>query len=397
MLNYLSNKVKYIISQCSWRNLLSLNTLLKLIFMYFLSVAVIILCYFDYSPEAFANNGKTKIAIYSSSGRIGEHQTYLKSLKVLKKMNIEYIGCSYDESFADYFLTRPFYIGANYIIHKIAKPRLSISLTHLVSIVPPGYSLVYLNVPDLMLFGKTGKFISHFRHLKDFDGYIDLYTFVHGENKDLMEVLKNEGKENSIIIPSFLGQDERDLKLPSSYNYAVVTGTLWGCNRSSYRLISSLKKLGNEGLVKAYGMNYAYDFMEDAYLGPLEKYGKPIDAIIDLQREAGISLIFHNFEHLVQGLPTSRFAESIVSGAVIISDRHHFIEKYFGNNILYFDSFAPSEEIYNQIKNHILWIKANPDKAREMAKNSYDIFSKELSMEVQLPKVIRAVEEHLND
>lgn len=374
-----------------------LGAILKIIFMYCVSVAIIILCYFDFSSDAFSDNGKKKIAIYSNISRVGEHQTYLKSLKALDKLGIEYVGCSLNESLADYIVARPFYNGAIFIVHKFVKPKFSISVTHLTGIVPPGPSYVYLNVPDLMLFNKKGKFISKHKHLKDFDGYIDLFSFVNDNNPDLMQVLRNEGKEKAPVIPAYLAQDTSELKLPSSYNHAVITGSLWGCNRSSYRLISSLKKLADENLLIAYGLEPDFEFLGDSYKGKLEKYGNPVKKVLSLQREAGISLIFHNFEHLVQGLPTSRIAEGVMSGAVVISDHHLFVMKYFRNNVLYFDSFAPSEQIYKQIKNHISWVKKNPIRAREMSKNAYDIFVKELSLEVQLPKVIKAIEDHLND
>lgn len=394
MLNYLSRKTKYIISQCSWKNVLNFETLLKLVFMYCISVVVIIFFQYDYSPGAFSNQSKPKIAIYSTV-RLGEHQSYLKTIKALKKLDIDFVGCSYGEAYMNYFLTRHFYQAATYLLHKLVKPEFSISLTHHVSIFSPDYNLVYINVPDVLIFERDGKFNSSFKHLKDFDGYIDLFTFVNGKNPDLIEVLQKEGVKNPFITPAYLAQDISELKLPKSYNNAVITGTLWGCNRSSYRLISSLKKLGNEGLVKAYGMSYAYDFMEDSYLGPLEDFGTPIDAVINLQREGGISLVFHNFEHFIQGIPTSRIAEGIMSGAVIISDHHPFVLKHFRNNVLYFDSFAPSEQIYRQIKTHISWVKNNPERAREMARKNHEIFAQEFSLEAQLPRVIKAIENHL--
>lgn len=393
--NYLNNKLKYIISECSWRNIFRLDTLLKLLFMYCVIVSVLILSYWDYSNGAFSDNDKTKIAIYSARGRIGEHQLYLKTLNTLQKLDIEYIGFSLDETMANYCLSRPFFKSAFYIMHKLVKPRFSISLTHHTHIVPPGYSLVYLNVPDVNLFGTAGKFLDVIGHLKEFDGYIDLYSFVHGENPALKEVLKNEDKENAPILPAYLSQDIREFHLPSSYNYAVVTGTIWGCNRSSYRLISALKMLGAEDKLKAYGMSYSYSFMGQNYLGPLEKYGNPMDAVINVQRDGGIALIFHNFEHLIQGLPTSRIAEAIMSGSIVISDQHPFLRKYFGENILYFNSFGSAEEIYNEIKSHIIWVQQHPEKAREMSKSNYEIFSKELSLEIQLQKVIKEVEEYL--
>jgi len=393
-ITFVEKFIKSVASQCKLRNLFNISTLLKIAFMYSITIIVLILTYFDYSPNVISDN-KAKIAIYSSRGRIGEHQTYLKMIRLFKKLGIGYIGCSYNESLSDYFLTRHFYISANYIMHQIIKPQFSISLTHHVKIVPPGISLVYLNVPDLMLFGKSGKFSSPMRHLKNYTGYIDLYSFVHGNNPDLQEVLEKEGRSNAPIFPAFLAQDSQEVGYPSAYRHAVVTGTLWGCNRSSYRLISALKRLAANGDLKAYGMGYAYDFLGSSYMGSLEKYGKPESSVLQIQNEGGISIIFHNFEHMVQSLPTSRFAESIVAKAVLISDHNPFLKKYFGDNILYFDSFASSAEIHNQLKQHIDWIKNNPEKARDMSEKAYEIFTNKLALEVQLPQLLTMVEKYL--
>lgn len=115
MLNYLVDKAKYIASECSWKNVLNLDALLKIIFMYFLSVVVIILCYFHFSSGIFSNNGKKKIAIYSNISRIGEHQTYLKTLKTLDKIGVEYVGCSMNELLVNYIIAKPFYQGVTYL------------------------------------------------------------------------------------------------------------------------------------------------------------------------------------------------------------------------------------------------------------------------------------------
>jgi hypothetical protein len=122
------------------------------------------------------------LGIYSVSGRIGEHQAYQRSLRALKNLGWEYIGCSYSERFVNYTLTKHFYVVANYLLHKIIKPDFSISLTHYVKIIPPGYSMVYLNVPDLMLYSLKGQFSKSFPYLEHYNGYIDLFSVYNGEN-----------------------------------------------------------------------------------------------------------------------------------------------------------------------------------------------------------------------
>ena len=75
----------------------------------------------------------------------------------------------------------------------------------------------------------------------------------------------------------------------------------------------------------------------------------------------------------------------------MISDKHPFLQKYFGDNMLYFDSFASSQDMYNQIKTYMEWIKSHPSEAKQMTKNAYDIFVKDWTLEVQLQKVMDMV------
>jgi spore maturation protein CgeB len=141
-------------------------------------------------------------------------------------------------------------------------------------------------------------------------------------------------------------------------------------------------------LLIAYGLPDHLDYLGEAYKGKAEKYGKATDTIISLQRDAGISLVVHNLEHALQGIPTSRFAEAITSGTILISDEHPFLRKFFGDNILYFNSLENTENIYKQIKDHIIWIKSHKEEAAEKTKNAYEIFVDEWTLEKQLQKIV---------
>jgi hypothetical protein len=380
------NKLK----QGSWKNLLTLNSIFKIIFLYCVTILCIIIFYFDFSSNAFKGTSSYKIAVYSV-GRIGEHQSYLRSIRAMKKLGWEYIGATLPEEMINFSLTRHFFIVTCYIMHKLAQPEVNIALTHHVSILPPGYNLTYLNVPDDMLYSLKDNFVESFKHLKNYDGYIDLHSMVHGENKLLKKILHNYGKDNAPIIPAYLAQNQEEFIAANNYNNIIITGSLWGCNRGSYRMKKILLKLANDRLLVAYGPEYALEFLGDAYKGQADKHGAATDKLISLQREAGITLVVHSLEHLIEGLPTSRFAEAITAGAVIIADDHQFLRSIFGDNLLYFNSFQTSDEMYNQIKSHITWIKSHPNEARQMTQNSYDIFVKDWTLEAQLPRVMQMV------
>ncbi len=377
--------------QGSWKNLMTLDSFLKIVFLYFVTILCIVIFYFDFSQNAFTKTTTHKIAFYSV-GRIGEHQTYLRTIRAIKKLGWQYIGATLPESMINFGLTRHFYIVASYIMHKLAQPEVNIALTHHFSILPPGYNLTYLNVPDDILYSLKGKFHKSFKHLENYDGYIDLHSAVYGENKLLKKILHNYGKDDAPIIPAYLAQNREEFIEAESYNNMIITGSLWGCNRGSYRMQKVLSGLAKDRLLVAYGPEYALDFLMDAYKGQADKYGDATDQLITLQRQAGITLVVHSLEHLIEGLPTSRFAEAITAGAVIIADDHPFLHKFFGDNILYFNSLKTSDEMYEQINSHILWIKSHPEEARRMTRNAYDILVKDWTLEVQLPRVIDQLE-----
>ena len=379
------------LKQGSIRNILCLSSISKLLFMYFMIVFYIIIFTFDFSPGAFTNHKSHKIAVYGVVGRIGEHRSYIRTLKAAKKMGWEYAGTSFNEKFANDAWTSHFYKMAANIVNIIVKPDFNLAMTHYVTIVPTGYNLTYLNVPDTQIYSLKHKFRSEYPHLEKYDAYVDLGSIMTGKNPLLHSVLKNHDKQEALVIPAYLAYDFEELVLPEKYEHAIITGSLWGCNRGSFRFKDALHMLADDKLLVAYGLADYFDYLGDSYLGLLEDYGDPDRQVILLQRKGGIALIPHNFEHLVQGLPTSRFAEGIIAGSVLISDKHPFLEKYFGNNALYFDSFLSSEEIYKQIKTHIEWIKSHPAEAKQMTLNAYDIFVKDWTLETQLQKVMDAV------
>ena len=384
-------KIRNDLKQGSIRNILCPSAVAKLLFMYVMIVFYIIIFTFDFSSGAFNNNGSHKIAVYSVVGRIGEHRSYVRTLKAAQKLGWEYVGSSFDEKFIHDSWTSHFYKVAASIVNIIVKPEFNLALTHFVTIVPVGYNLTYLNVPDIQLYSLKHKFRPEYPHLSKYDAYVDLGSIMNGKNPLLRSVLKNYDKPEALVIPAYLAYNFEELILPEEYKYAVITGSLWGCNRGSFRFRDALHTLADKKLLVAYGLETSFDYLGDSYLGKMEKYGDPGEMLISLQRKGGIALTPHNFEHLVQGIPTSRFAEGIISGSVLISDKHPFLEKYFGNNALYFDSFVSSEEMYAQIKTHIEWVKSHPTEARQMAQNAYDIFIKDWTLEVQLQKVMESV------
>jgi hypothetical protein len=78
---------------------------------------------------------------------------------------------------------------------------------------------------------------------------------------------------------------------------------------------------------------------------------------------------------------SSRLFESLAAGAVIICDENRFAHRFFGKTLLYIDSRAGGEEVYQQVQNHLDWIRSEPKKALELASEAQQIFLANFSLD----------------
>lgn len=377
-------------------NLLKLSNIPKLAFIYACSILWVIVLSFDFSDNFWSKllsgkNSERKIAIYSVRGRIGEETLYGRTLRAADKMKIDYTGVKFSESLSDFWFTRHFYCAATAIVNYLFKPQLNLSLTHHVKIIPRGFNITYLNMPTTSLYSSNGEFKASFIHLKLYDAYIDLYTLIHGSNPALDDAFKAHNLKDKKIIPAYLAHDQLPYS-PVILKKALITGSLWGCGRGSLRVTRALKKLAADDLLVAYGLKGDLDFLGGAYRGTFDDIeGNTVINMEKKHKEYGIALVIHNLEHMLEGIPTNRIAEAAVGGMVAISDRSPFIEKFFGDNILYFNVFGSDEEIYREIKEHILWVLHNPEEATKKAKNAYEIYSENFTIEKQLENIFAVV------
>lgn len=368
------------------RKVISFSNLLKLLFIYLVSIVITILVEFDTS-EGFWSKAiqqrfsDKRMAFYSVRERIGESLLYDRVMKVAKDHGYDYASLRVTESLSHFWLTEHFYYVSASVLNYLLNPKFNLALTHHVNIIPYGYNISYLNMPLDSLYSPGGKFLKRWRHLNDYDAYADLYSFVYGENTILKNLIGSKK-----IIPVYLAQYKTDYhELP--INKALITGTLWGCNRGSLRFRLALKRLAEEDLLVAIGTS-DFAYMGKNYLGRAETFGKAIAAMDEQQQKFGIALIIHNMEHMLDGIPTSRIAEAASNGALIIADQNKFLLKFFGDNVLYFNAFGTDLEIYEQIKAHIKWAKENPELAKVKAKKSYEIFQN-MTIEKQLEGIFQ--------
>lgn len=365
-------------------NVLNIQTALKVAFLYSVTVFSIIVCDFTLPNPKY--RGNNVISVYSTP-RIGEGLLQDRLVEAAEKIGWHPIKVTFDEDLTTYFLTAHFYRAATHVVNFIYKPKFNLAVTHYVYIVPCGYNIVYLNVPNDMLFEK-GDFKKKYEHLAKYDAYIDLHSVSNGSNPKLLEALKKRDIADKPILPMYLSHHYVPYT-PAKRDQMLLVGSLWGCNRGSVRMQDALVGLANDKLLVAYGLD-GLEFLGDAYKGMAEEYNKKdtrANNLFNLQKDFGIALVIHSLEHMVAKIPTSRIAESIAAGAIVISDNNGFIREIFGDSVLYFDSLTQGDEIYSQLKAHIDWIKQNPEAVEVKTKAAYEILMRDFALENQLQKI----------
>lgn len=378
----------------SFRHVLCVQGMLKLTFLYSACIVWIILLDFRL-PDKF-DRANTTVAIYYTHERIGERLLADHVITAAKSNGWQVLEASFPESMTNYSITRHFYEVAASLMNIIYQPTFNLAVTHYVLVVPYGYNITYLNVPNEMLFSMDGHFKSRWEHLADYDAYIDLHSVANGNNLLLAKELARLKKSHNLVIPLYLAMPYADYS-PARRDEILIIGGLWGCNRGSSHVKLALKRLADEKTLVAYGIKGYFEFLGDGYKGYLEDYGgevgggSRIEALMLLQKRYGIALVIHNLTHMIEQIPTNRISEAVMAGSIVISDNNGFVKKFFGDNVLYIDSIAQSDEVYAQVKSHVEWIRSHPHEAERKAKAAYDILVKEFALEESLKKLLDKV------
>jgi AhpD family alkylhydroperoxidase len=127
-----------------------------------------------------------------------------------------------------------------------------------------------------------------------------------------------------------------------------------------------------------YGFKFAWENMKK-YQGYIPADGR---SFVQTINKHGICLVMHRDTHLKAGAPSGRIFEAAAAAAVIISDKHPFVEKEFKNSVLYVDQTR--DDLFEQIDTHMRWIKENPEAAKTKALQAHKIFLEKFTLEEQL-------------
>lgn len=160
--------------------------------------------------------------------------------------------------------------------------------------------------------------------------------------------------------------------------------------RSGGRHDQIFSELEKEGIIKIFGPK-KFGSIEPwsgykSYSGEI-----PFDGISIMKEinKCGVVLVLASDIHRKDDVITSRIFEAAAAGAVVIANNSDFIEKEFGDSVLYVDYPVDSQNnVAYQIINHFKWIKDYPLEAKAKANKLQKIFLRKFSMNRQLTKLI---------
>jgi len=181
---------------------------------------------------------------------------------------------------------------------------------------------------------------------------------------------------------------------PAEPKKLAWVGMGWDKFRASERYKKFITLLSDNIPMRIYGGYNSFSYLKPGVYGGYIPAGMDN---IDALRKNGIYLLTQTDLHIKAGIPSARIFEAAAANVVTISDKHPFTMKHFGDSMLYFDQNTSPEEMYKQVKNHVDWIMANPDKAKEMARRAHKIFLEKFTLEQDLPRIARMHEYVLNE
>jgi hypothetical protein len=270
---------------------------------------------------------------------------------------------------------------------KQLKPNFVLSLREENKPIKGGPHFLYLHLP-LYMYSKEGKILQHyFPNLLAYDGYMQVIQDTDMESFKVQYLEKHSCLPPSVksvfSVPSRDFQNSPKLRL-------CYWGSAWDKARGGEHYQRFYRLLDQTSYFDLYGPQSAWKAMHlTSYRGLL-----PADdhSVVDAISNCGIALVLHSNYHLKGGVPTSRIFEAAAASAVIICDHNSFVEKEFGDAVLYIDPNQNPEAVFKQIDDHVKWVHANPDKAMALARRSHAIFMERFTLENELKKIAKMYE-----
>lgn len=214
--------------------------------------------------------------------------------------------------------------------------------------------------------------------IKDYDGFL-------GVTLSVDQVVKSLGKSECDLIYTVFSSLKTDF-INLKFEKLCFWGVIWDKYRKGEKYKELYMRLDNTDYFTIYGPENAWKALQyKSYNGALpyndEEFRKGLQF-------AGISLILHNDQYIMQKTLSSRIFEAVAASTIVICDNHPTVREYFGDNILYIDHTASAEEMFRQIDAHMTWIKTHPKEAHLKAKAAHEIFVNRFTYEMELKKIV---------
>ncbi len=244
----------------------------------------------------------------------------------------------------------------------------------------PNYMTLTLGTPRyLENIGADNVKLINAEHIK-FDALLPSFA----EIDQLQKAYENQGKKYQ-GFPWYPTVYATDYPVATPKKLFYSGGYLWDSTRSSQKYKEVFYKLHKAGYFRVCGPRRKWKHLPGSGVGLIPVDGK---SLIQAHHDAGIALVLHSKHHLNGAAPTARIFEAIAAKTVVISDRHGFVTKNFGDNVLYVDVDQDAEGMFKQIDQHMQWIFSHPTEAQQMAESCYKIFAEKFTLEAQLQRLI---------
>lgn len=230
--------------------------------------------------------------------------------------------------------------------------------------------------------------IDPYKPLDSLKKYIDSVHGVLAFTKDMAiyrTMFENINKPfNGIgLLPSVPDEHYNTIAPPKNLMWPSCDG---GGLRATKKYKHFIKLLSENVSMKVYGSNNATSYLAPGVYDGMISPG--MDNITTI-RKNGIYLLTHGDWHFTNNEFSMRGFEAAAAGAVVISDKLPFIVEHFGDSFLYFDHNADAQTMYEQVKTHVEWIKANPEKAQVMAEKANKIYREKFTLREDLIRIAK--------
>lgn len=315
---------------------------------------------------------KYRILITSHPAAFGEAQAAKRITQAISNLGWEWV-------LADRIDQQPHYVN-------LLKPNFILSLRE--EIVPVGGvpNFLYLHVPMFMYLNKDGTLCTKaYPNVLKYDAYLQVVPDITPVKHAYLQMRQQPFYSVNTVfsVPKTVFRSTPKLRL-------CYWGSTWDKARGGENYQKFYKLLDNTDYFDLYGPEWSWKKMNlKSYRGTLV-----IDnfSLIDKISRSGIALVLHSHEHIRGATPTSRIFEAAAASAVIICDEHPFVQKEFGNAVLYINPNQEPAKVFQQIDGYVKWIRNHPAEALKLAKKAHEIFVQRFTLEGELEKIANMYE-----